>query len=339
MTRILAAGDGFILPQMFEDAVRRALPEHVALAFRHLRTPWPRVPFGDVAEVTEASGSEDEMIEALTGIDIVVVNHAPLTARVISGSALSFAVVARGGATNANLAAARAAGVRISNAPGRNAAATAEHSVAMMLAVLRQIPQGDADLRRGVWRSDFYEYANSGRELGSARVGLIGFGQIGARVARIVAGFGAEVGIYDPHADPATFPADATVMTLDELLEWATVLSLHARATPETRHIVDAAALARLPEVAIVVNCARGSLLDEAALCDALDRGRLAGAALDVFAGEPLGKDSRLLATPNLIVTPHIAGASRETAALAATMAGEEVARFLAGEPLRFEIT
>jgi D-3-phosphoglycerate dehydrogenase len=338
MTPILAAGDFFILPELFESAVRRCAPADARLSFRHFQTPWPRVPFGDVAEVTEASGSEDEMIAALKGIDIVVANHAPLTARVIENSRLSFAVAARGGATNVNLSAARAAGLRVSNAPGRNAAATAEHSVAMMLAALRRIPESDAQLRQGIWRGDFYEYEASGGELGAARVGLIGFGQIGARVARIVSGFGAQVGIYDPYAD-AVEQYGERFASLEALLEWSTIVSLHARATAETRNMINADTLALLPRGAVLVNCARGSLVDEAALCDALANGQLGAAALDVFAHEPLSPGDPLLSAPNLVITPHIAGASRETALLAAQMAGEEVGRYLRGEPLRHEIT
>lgn len=339
MTSILVAGDHFILPELFESAVRRSAPADAELFFRHFQTPWPRVPFGDVAEVTEASGSEDEMIAALRGMDIVVANHAPLTARVIENSRLSFAVAARGGATNVNLAAARAAGLRVSNAPGRNATATAEHSVAMMLAALRRIPESDAQLRQGIWRGDFYEYESSGGELGAARVGLIGFGQIGARVARMVGGFGAQVGIYDPYADAGLAEFGERFASLEALLQWSTIVSLHARATAETRNMIDAHTLALLPRGAVLVNCARGSLVNEAALCDALASGQLGAAALDVFAHEPLSTNDPLLSAPNLVITPHIAGASRETALLAARMAGEEVGRYLRGEILRNEIT
>ena len=339
MTSILVAGDLFILPELFESAVRRFAPADADLSFRHFQTLWPRVPFGDVAEVTEASGSEDEMIAALQGMDIVVANHAPLTARVIENTRLSFAVAARGGATNVNLAAARAAGLRVSNAPGRNAAATAEHSVAMMLAALRRIPESDAQLRQGIWRGDFYEYENSGGELGAARVGLIGFGQIGARVARIVRGFGAQVGIYDPYAGADVAQYGERFASIEALLAWSTIVSLHARATAETRNIIGTRALALLQRGAVLVNCARGSLVDEAALCDALASGQLGAAALDVFAHEPLSPGDPLFSAPNLIITPHVAGASRETALLAAQMAGEEVGRYLREEPLRNEIT
>jgi D-3-phosphoglycerate dehydrogenase len=335
MTTILAAGDHFILPALFEAAIRARAPAGAALTFRHFQTPWPAVPFGDVAEVTEASGTEAQMIAALEGADIMVANHAPLTERIIAASRLKFAVIARGGVTNANLAAATRAGLVISNAPGRNAAATAEHTLALMLAVLRRIPDSHAELRGGTWRGDFYEYDKSGLELGAARLGLIGYGQIGSRVARMAAGFGARIRVFDPYVDAGSLPDYVEPTDLDTLLGNSSIVSLHARASAQTHHILNAAAIARMPAGGIVINCARGSLLDYGALCDALDSGHLFGAGLDVFDQEPIPPGSRLLTARNLVITPHIAGASRETAQTAARMAGEEVARYLAGEPLR----
>ena len=339
MTTILAAGDHFILPEIFEQGIRAAVPNAESLRFRHYRTPWPAIPFGPVAEVAEGSGSEEALIAALVGVDIMVANHAPLTERVINASTLKFAVIARGGVTNANLAAVRKAGIVISNAPGRNAAATAEHAVALMLAVMRRIPEANAELHAGTWRGDLYEFGKCGRELGAAHVGLVGYGQIGSRVAAIVSGFGARVSVFDPYIDPRSLPAHVVPVGLDELLSTANVISLHARASAETHHIIDARAMARMPRGAIVVNCARGSLLDQGALCDALESGHLFGAGLDVFDPEPIPQGDRLLSAPNVIMTPHIAGASRETAHTAARIAGEEVARFLAGAPLNHAIT
>jgi len=333
MTTILAAGDHFILPAIFEAAIRSRAPVGVALRFKHFQTPWPVVPFGDLAEVTEASGSEEAMIAALAGADIMVANHAPLTERIIRASSLKFAVIARGGVTNANLAAATQAGLIISNAPGRNAAATAEHTLALMLAVLRRIPDAHAELRAGVWRGDFYEYAKSGLELGSAQLGLIGYGQIGSRVARMAAGFGTRIRVYDPYIESG-LPDYVEQTDLDTLLNNSTIVSLHARASAQTHHILNAATIARMPAGSLVINCARGSLLDYGALCDALESGHLLGAGLDVFDQEPISPGSRLLSARNLVITPHIAGASRETAETAARMAAEEVARYLSGQPL-----
>ena len=143
--------------------------------------------------------------------------------------------------------------------------------------------------------------------------------------------------VADPYVDPVEVEAaGATSVTFADLLPRAEVLSLHARLTPETRRLIGRDEIARLPDGAVIVNAARGGLLDQHALCDALDSGKLRAAALDVYDPEPPPPGSRLFSTPNLVLSPHLAGASRETAERAATMAAAEVGRFLRREPLRF---
>lgn len=213
-------------------------------------------------------------------------------------------------------------------APGRNAVATAEHTLAMLLAATRRIPQTHADLAGGVWRGDYYTYDNVGPELDGSTVGLVGYGAIGSRVARMLEGFGARVLVHDPYVD---LPGK---VELDELLRRSRFVSLHARATPETAGMIGAAELAAMPRGSVLVNCARGALLDYDALCDALDSGHLFGAATDVFPEEPIPAGSRLLTTPNLVMTPHLAGASKETAMKAASIVAADVARYVRGEPL-----
>jgi D-3-phosphoglycerate dehydrogenase / 2-oxoglutarate reductase len=135
-TRILVAGDHFILPSIFAQAIRAEVKS--PLEFCEYQSPWPAVPFGKIGEVTEASGSEDEIIEALQGVHIYVANHAPLTRKILEGAPdLRLAIIARGGPTNANVKAATEHGVLVCNAPGRNATATAEHTISLILAVLR----------------------------------------------------------------------------------------------------------------------------------------------------------------------------------------------------------
>ncbi|MBB6351474.1 2-hydroxyacid dehydrogenase [Nonomuraea muscovyensis] len=325
--RVLAAGDHFVQNRLLIDALRSEVGGE--LDVRELTLPWPVVPFGPVGEVDEASDVEDELIDALRGVEICVTQMAPLTRRVLEAAPdLKLFCVSRGGPVNANLEAATAAGVAVTFAPGRNAVATAEHTLAMLLAATRRIPQTHADLAGGVWRGDYYMYDKVGPELEGGTVGLVGYGAIGRRVARMVAGFGAEVLVFDPYVET---PGS---VELDELLSRSGFVSLHARATPETTGMIDAARLALMPPGSVLVNCARGSLLDYDALCDALDSGHLFGAALDVFPEEPIPPGSRLLTTPNLVMTPHLAGASKETAVKAARIVAADVARYLRGEPL-----
>ncbi|MER6947156.1 2-hydroxyacid dehydrogenase [Nonomuraea sp. NPDC000554] len=324
-TRVLAAGDHFVQNRLFIDALRREVPGEVEI--RELTLPWPVVPFGRVGEVDEASDVEEELIEALRGVEVCVTQMAPLTQRVLDACPdLKLFCVSRGGPVNANLEAATSAGVTVTFAPGRNAVATAEHTLALLLAATRRVPQTHADLAAGVWRGDYYTYDNVGPELEGSTVGLVGYGAIGSRVARMLEGFGAQVLVYDPYVQISG------QVELDELLARSRFLSLHARATPETAGMIGAAQIAAMPPGSVIVNCARGSLLDYDALCDALDSGHLFGAAVDVFPEEPIPAGSRLLRTPNLVMTPHLAGASKETAMKAAAIVARDVARYVRGE-------
>ncbi|MEV0144344.1 MULTISPECIES: 2-hydroxyacid dehydrogenase [unclassified Nonomuraea] len=325
--RVLAAGDHFVQNRLLIDALKREVPGDLDIS--ELTLPWPVVPFGPVGEVNEASDVEDELIEALRDVEVCVTQMAPLTRRVLDASpALRLFCVSRGGPVNANLEAATEAGVAVTFAPGRNAVATAEHTLAMLLAATRRIPQTHADLAGGVWRGDYYRYDMVGPELDGSTVGLVGYGAIGRRVSRMLAGFGAEVLVHDPYVD---VPGK---VELEELLSRSRFVSLHARATPETTGMIGAAQIAAMPAGSVLVNCARGALLDYDALCDALDSGHLFGAAMDVFPEEPIPAGSRLLTTPNLVMTPHLAGASKETAVKAARIVAADVARYVRGEPL-----
>ena len=333
MIRVLAAGDRFVLTSLFADALRREVPD--GLEIRELEFPWPDEPMGRVAEVDEATGTEEQMIEALDGVEVCVTQLAPLTSTILDASpALRLFCIRRGGPVNANLEAATAHGVAVTFAPGRNATATAEHTVAMMLAATRSIPQTHMDLAGGTWRGDYYRYDSVGPELEDSTVGLVGYGAIGSRVARRVAGFGAHVVVYDPFVAPEALGGGVEQVELDELLSRARFVTLHARVTPENTGMIGAAQLARMPAGSVLVNCARGALVDYDAVCDALDSGHLHGAAFDVFPEEPIPPDSRLLRTPNIVMTPHLAGASRETAQKAATIVAADVGHYLRGEPL-----
>ncbi|MGX6604970.1 2-hydroxyacid dehydrogenase [Micromonosporaceae bacterium Da 78-11] len=331
--RILAAGDHFVLNRLLVDELRRAADPDVEIS--ELTLPWPATPFGPVAEVDEASGTEEQLIEALDGVEVCVTQMAPLTERILQASPrLRLFCVSRGGPVNVNLEAAAKHGVAVTFAPGRNAQATAEHTVAMILSALRRIPQTNADLTGGTWRGDYYEYDRVGPELAGSTVGLVGYGAIGSRVATMLTGFGAHVVVHDPYVDDEKLGGLAEKVSLAELLRRSNIVSLHARATPETRGMIGPAQLAAMPADSVIVNCARGALLDYDAVCDALDSGHLFGAAFDVFPEEPIPAGSRLLRTPNIVMTPHLAGASKQTAANAARIVAADVARYLRGEPL-----
>ncbi|MEU5882550.1 2-hydroxyacid dehydrogenase [Spirillospora sp. NPDC047279] len=330
--RILAAGDHFVLNRLLIEAIRAEAPG-ADLSFAELTLPWPVEPFGRVAEVDEASGTERQLIGALEGAEICVTQMAPLTRTILEASPdLRLFGISRGGPVNANLEAAAEHGVAVCKAPGRNAGATAEHTLGMIMAAARRIPQTHGDLTAGVWRGDYYRYEEVGPEIGGSTVGLVGCGAVGLRVARMLHVLGARVLVHDPYA--GDLGGVAELVSLGDLLAQAQIISLHARVTPETTGMIGAAQIAAMPPGGIVVNCARGALLDYDAVCDALDSGHLYGAAFDVFPEEPIPSGSRLLTTPNITLTPHLAGASKQTAANAARIIAGEVGRYLRGEPL-----
>ncbi|EHK88867.1 2-hydroxyacid dehydrogenase [Saccharomonospora azurea] len=335
--RILSAGDEFVGNDLLKAAVRAELSgTNTDVEFRELSLPWPIEPFGPVAEVNEASGTEEQVIEALDGAEVAVTQMAPFTRRVFEAAPqLKLVSVCRGGPVNIDLAAATEAGVAVTFAPGRNAAAAAEFAVGLLLAAMRRISTSSAELLSGTWRGDYYTYANAGVELEGTTVGLVGFGAIGARVAKVLVAFGAKVLVSDPYADRAAVEAvGAELAELDDLLRRSMAVSLHARLTEETRNLISAEKLALLPHGAVLVNSARGGLLDYAPLPDALRSGRLGAVALDVYDVEPPPADWALRDAPNVIATPHLAGASKQTADRAASIVAAEVGRYVRGEAL-----
>jgi len=330
--KLLVIGDHFILPSLMQNKLGSLADEFEIV---QASTPFPLEPFRDIAEVREASGSEEQMIDALHGVSICIAHHAPLTERVLDrASDLQLFVICRGGPVNANLEAATRHGVTVAFTPARNAAATAEHTIAMILSALRGIPAANSAIRQGVWKGD-YTWETAGFELEAATVGLIGYGAIGRIVGRILRGFGAKVLVYDPFT--SVDGADGVKQVdLPILLRRSNVVSLHARESKDRRPILGEHEIAQLQRGSVVVNCARGSLMDYNAVVDALRSGHLFAAAADVFPEEPLPVDSPLLEFEDFVMTPHIAGGTRQAAEKAVAIAVEEVRRFLAKEPLRY---
>ncbi|HET6295990.1 MAG TPA: 2-hydroxyacid dehydrogenase [Kribbella sp.] len=326
----LLAGDHFVRNELLADSLSKLAD--VSFDFRRITLPWPLTPYGRVAEVDEASDAEDQLIEALDGVELAITQMGPFTERVLDHAPdLRFLVCCRGGPVNVNVQAAIKRGIIVSSTPGRNAIAAAEHAVTLMLGALRNLPRLQRTLEEGEWRSDLYAYDECGSELEGATVGLIGYGAIGRRVARVMLAFGAHVLVVDPAIDPVAPPDGTEAVGLDELLRRSDVVSLHARLTDDTRGMIGAEQLALLPRGAVLVNTARGGLLDYEATVDALESGQLGAAAFDVFPAEPVPADARLLQAPNVVMTPHLAGATRQTAHRAASIAAEAVAAYLAG--------
>jgi glyoxylate reductase len=227
------------------------------------------------------------------------------------------------GTDNIDIEAAAARGIAVGNTPDVLTDATADLAFALLLALARRIVPGAAKVRDGAWRT-WEPAADLGRDLSGATLGIVGWGRIGQAVARRADGFGMHV----------LHSSRSSGVPLDELLERADFVSLHTPLTPETRHLIDARALARMKPTALLVNAARGGVVDQDALRAALHDGEIAGAALDVTDPEPLPADHPLLDAPNLLVVPHIGSATVRTRAKMAAMAVDNLLAALAGRPM-----
>ena len=259
-----------------------------------------------------------------TVVDAAALAHAPRL-RVIGRVGV--------GLDNIDVAAVRAAGVALTWAPGSNAASVAEYVLGALVHLWRRFEGVSDHVRAGGWDRQGW----MGHEMFGRTLGLIGLGDIGARVARRARSFGFEVLAHDPRLHLASYAVQEIGVRLapfEEVLAGSDALTLHLPLLPGTHHLLTAATLARMRPGALLINTARGGLVDERALAAALTSGHLGGAALDVREHEPPGADDPLRTAPNLLLTPHIAGVTVESNARASHHISAEVLRALAGEPL-----
>jgi len=277
-----------------------------------------------------------DLIQAVSTVDALIVRgRTKVTAEVLA-AASNLKVVGRAGVgvDNIDLNAAKAKNVVVVNAPQSTSIAVAEHAFALLLSLARQVPLADAGLRRGEWLKKKLE----GFELYGKTLGIIGMGRIGGHVAARAAGFGMLCLGYDP-----LVPADeiakrgAQPAELKNLLNRSDILTLHVPLTPETRGLINAERITQMKRGAYIVCTARGNVIDETALLAALESGQIAGAALDVFAQEPV-VDSPLVKHPKVVCTPHIAAQTGEAQERAARDIAEEILTVLRGQTPRWRV-
>jgi len=262
----------------------------------------------------------------LADADALIVRSATRVTKDLLDKAPKLRAVGRAGVgvDNIDLPEATKRGVLVMSTPGGNAVSVAEHTFALMLALARQVPKVDAGLREGRW-----EKSSSGTELRGKTLGLIGLGRIGGEVARRAEAFDMHVIAYDPYiSEAAAKELQVELVNLDRLLAESDFISMHTALSPATQNMINAKSIEKMKKTARIVNAARGELIDEAALAEALKNGRLAGAALDVFTEEP-PKNSPLIGLPNVIATPHIAGSTAEAQEEVGTQVAVQIRDYL----------
>ncbi|MGH6730173.1 MAG: phosphoglycerate dehydrogenase, partial [Sphingomicrobium sp.] len=279
-------------------------------------------------EVDEKPGLSPDEFKAIIGdYDGLAIRSATKVTKAILEAAANLKVVGRAGigVDNVDIPAATARGVVVMNTPFGNSITTAEHAIALMFALARQLPEADASTQAGKWEKNRF----MGVEVTGKTLGLIGAGNIGSIVATRALGLRMKVIAYDPFLTPErAVELGVEKAELDELLRRADFITMHTPLTDQTRGILSREALAKTKPGVRIINCARGGLIDEKALKDALDSGHVAGAALDVFESEP-AKDSPLFGTPNFISTPHLGASTSEAQVNVAIQVAEQMSDFL----------
>ncbi len=289
------------------------------------------------ARVEVVVGNRPALERLLPEADALLVRSETRVTRELLERAPRLRVIGRAGAgvDTIDVDSATARGIVVVNAPGGNAVAAAEHSLALMFALARRIAAADASLKRGEWRRGAYV----GTELTGKTLGLVGLGRVGTEVARRALGLDMRVLVFDPYVPEEharRLGLDPTELEL--LLESADIVSVHVPLTESTRGILNAERIARMRPAAFLINCARGGLVDEAALLSALDAGQLAGAGIDVYSQEPVAADDPLPRHPKVVATPHLGASTVEAQAQVALQVASEVLAVLDGRPAQFAV-
>ena len=280
--------------------------------------------------------SADDLSTIIADYDALIVRGRTKVTASLLETATKLKVVGRAGVgvDNIDLAAAKSRGVTVVNAPVSTTLAVAELTFGLLLALTREIPRADSSMKQGQWLKKELE----GVELHGKTLGILGMGRIGAEVARRARAFGMDVLGYDPLLSPEEIRGRvAEPVDRDELLARADFISLHLPLTPETRGLLDADQFAKMKDGARIVCAARGGIIDEAALLSALESGKIAGAALDVFESEPPG-GTDLVRHPKVIATPHVGAQTAEAQSRAAEDIAHEVLNALKGKKLRWKV-
>lgn len=330
-------------PEHFSRVVHNVLREaEVEAETKALCWPFKGYQQGKVKgikrELKEFAGNPKELIQLIDDFDVLLVHVAPVTYEVMQAARkLKIIGCARGGPVNVDIDAATELGIPVLYVPARNAIAVAEHTIGLILSISRNIARAHYRLKSGIWEDEFYDFDKCGFELRGKTIGLIGLGSVGIEVARLATAFGMRVISFDPYVDEDTMKSyGVEKVSLETLLKESDIISIHARLSTETKNLIGEREFAKVKKGAILINTARGEIVDEEALIKAIKDGQISSAGLDVFYSEPLTPHHPLIKLEQVILTPHIAGASKETVYRAAKILAEDVVRIIRGEAPRF---
>ena len=333
--RILVVGDSFLDTSTFERGLSGLDRDHT-LEFLQIDESQPFVAnTASERVIREYAGTPRSLVERMDGVEVLVVHGAPVTDQVLDASSrLRLVCCARGGPVNVDITAASERGIPVVTTPGKNAEAVAEQTIAFLIMLARGFPRAQRFLLAGgeLGESTFEGAQFLGRELSSQTLGLVGFGHVGRAVSRRARALGMHVATYDPFVKLAADEQTKQVDELAQLLALADFVSLHARSTEDNENLFDGPRFAAMRSGSFLINTARETLVDEQALDAALTSGHLGGAALDVVRPTDHPGPHPLLRHDNVVLTPHIGGATEETLLRGASMIAEEISRFSAGD-------
>ena len=284
--------------------------------------------------VKETKLAPEELALRIKDADGVIVRSATRITADLMDKAEKLRVIGRAGVgvDNIDVKAATQRGIVVMNAPDGNTITTAEHTIALLVSIARNVPQAHAKLQAGIWDKKSFV----GVELNGKTLGVIGLGRIGKHVAKVAKGFGMKIFAFDPFVSPEQAKDFGFELgSLDEVFANADFLTIHTPVTDETRNIIGAEAFAKMKPGVRLINCARGGLVDETALLEAIENGTVAGAALDVFSQEPLDENSPLLNNDKIITTPHLGASTTEAQEGVALTVAEQMRDFLLSGELR----
>ncbi len=335
--KILVVGDSFVPVSVFKRGFAQLEADHSVSYLQLDEALPPGPPTESGRRIREYLGTPEEVAARVDDSDILVVHGAPVTEEVLAaGTSVKLVCCARGGPVNVDVASATARRIPVVNTPGKNAEAVADQTLAFMVMLARGFPRAQRFLLEGGKLGESaYEGARFlGHEIGGHLLGLVGYGNVGRRVCRRAVAFGMTVSVFDPFVRVEDAAGARQVGSLAELLPPADFVSLHVRASPETNNLFGPAEFGMMKNGSFFINTARETLVDEDALAAALSSGHLAGAALDVVRPRASAGPHPLLGHDNVVITPHIGGATHETLLRGVTMVADEISRFISGRPL-----